>query len=108
MGVGIIITGATGMVGEGVLLSCLDDTRVEKILVVGRRSCKVNHAKLAELIHSDLGALSPVMDKLTGYDACFFCAGVTSVGKNEDEYTRLTYDLTTRFAEVYKNANPGK
>ena len=101
MGIGIIITGATGMVGEGVLLSCLQDNRVEKILVVGRRSCEVAHPKLSELIHSDLGALSPVSDKLSGYDACFFCAGVTSVGKNEDEYTKLTYGLTTRFAEVF-------
>ncbi len=108
MGINIILTGATGMVGEGVLLECLDNPAVNSVLVVGRRSCDVAHPKLTELIHGDLGALSPACDKLTGYDACCFCAGVSSVGMKEDEYTKLTYDMTIGFAEVFKGVNPGK
>lgn len=108
MGINIILTGATGMVGEGVLLECLDNSSINSVLVIGRRSCVITHPKLTELIHGDLGTLSPVRDKLVGYDACFFCAGVSSVGKKEDEYTKLTYDMTIGFAEVFKEANPGK
>lgn len=108
MSLNIILTGATGMVGEGVLLECLENQAVSSVLVVGRRSCGMTHPKLAELVHNDLGALSLVRDKLAGYDACFFCAGVSSVGKKEAEYTKLTYDLTINFAEVFKEANPGK
>jgi hypothetical protein len=108
MSLNVILTGATGMVGEGVLLECLENSAVSRVLVVGRRSCGITHPKLSELVHSDLGALSPVRDKLTGYDACFFCAGVSSVGKKEAEYTKLTYDLTLNFAEVFKVANPWK
>ncbi|MBL8017105.1 MAG: NAD-dependent epimerase/dehydratase family protein, partial [Ignavibacteria bacterium] len=93
MSIKIILTGATGMVGEGVLMECLADPRVEKVLAVGRRPSGRVHPKLEELIASDLAAISPA-DKLSGYDACFFCAGVSSVGKKEAEYTVLTYDLT--------------
>lgn len=108
MSLNIILTGATGMVGEGVLLECLDNPAVSLVLVIGRRSCGMTHPKLTELVHGDLGALSPVRDKLAGYDACFFCAGVSSVGKKEAEYSKLTYDMTINFAEGYKKANPGK
>ena len=108
MSLNIILTGATGMVGEGVLLECLDNSAVSRVLVIGRRSCGITRPKLTELVHGDLGALSPLRDKLTGYDACFFCAGVSSVGKKEDEYSKLTYDMTINFAEEYKKANPGK
>ncbi len=108
MGINVILTGATGMVGEGVLLECLANSNVDAVLVVGRRVCGITHPKLNELIHGDLGALSPVAVRLTGYDACFFCAGVSSIGKKEDEYAKLTYDITIHFAEVFKNANPGK
>ena len=109
MGINIILTGATGMVGEGVLLECLDNPAVSSVLVVGRRPCGITHQKLAELVVKDLAALSPAESKaLTGYDACFFCAGVSSVGKKEDEYSKLTYDMTINFAEEYKKANPGK
>ena len=109
MGINIILTGATGMVGEGVLLECLDNPAVSGVLVVGRRPCGITHQKLAELVVKDLAALSPAESKaLTGYDACFFCAGVSSVGKKEAEYTRLTYDMTINFAEVFKETNPGK
>ncbi len=101
----IIITGATGMVGEGVLHECLKNPNVEKILSVSRKPCSIKHTKLEELIVPDLTKLDDVLIKLTGYNACFFCAGVTSVGKKEDEYTRLTYDLTTKFATVINRLN---
>ncbi len=109
MSLNIILTGATGMVGEGVLLECLDNSAVSKVLVIGRRPCGISHPKLAELVVADLAALSPAESTaLAGYDACFFCTGVSSVGKKEDEYAKLTYNLTVRFAEVFKDANPGK
>jgi len=95
------------MVGEGVLLECLDNSAVSRVLVVGRRPCGITHQKLAELVVKDLAALSPAESTmLAGYDACFFCAGVSSVGKKEAEYSKLTYDLTLNFAEEYKKANP--
>lgn len=109
MSLNIILTGATGMVGEGVLLECLDNPAVSSVLVVGKRPCGITHQKLAELVVNDLAALSPAESKtLAGYDACFFCAGVSSVGKKEAEYTKLTYDLTVNFAEVFKETNQGK
>ena len=95
------------MVGEGVLMECLADPRVEKILAVGRRASGYTHKKLEELIVTDLGSISPA-DKLAGYDACFFCAGVSSVGKKEEEYSELTYDMTVNFASAFKVANPDK
>ncbi len=97
------------MVGEGVLLECLDNPAVSSVLAVGRRPCGMTHQKLAELVVNDLAVLSPSESKaLAGYDACFFCAGVSSVGKKEAEYTKLTYDLTINFAEAFKEVNPGK
>lgn len=102
----VILTGATGMVGEGVLLECLKDERVEKILAVGRRSCGYTDPKLEELILPSLDELSPAANNLAGYDACFFCAGVSSIGKKEDEFTKLTYDMTVHFAEIFKKENP--
>lgn len=109
MSLNIILTGATGMVGEGVLLECLDNSAVSSVLVIGRRPCGVVHQKLTELVAADLAALSPAESTaLAGYDACFFCAGVSSVGKKEGEYSKLTYDLTIHFAEMFKEANPGK
>lgn len=105
MGIRVIITGVTGMVGEGVLLTCLADPKVEKVLVVGRRTCGYTHTKLSKLIVKDLANPLPA-GQLAGYDSCYFCAGVTSVGKNEDEYTKLTYDMTIGFAKVFKEQNP--
>ncbi len=95
------------MVGEGVLMECLADPRVEKVLAVGRRPSGRAHPKLEELVEPDLAAISPA-DKLSGYDACFFCAGVSSVGKKEAEYAALTYDLTVSFAAAFRAVNPGK
>jgi hypothetical protein len=101
-----IITGSTGMVGEGVLLECLKHPDVESILVINRRPCDVTHPKLNEIIHIDFFDLLPIESRLSGYNACFFCAGVSSVGMREPEYTRITYDLTMNFAQTLSKLNP--
>jgi len=95
------------MVGEGVLHECLQHADVEEVLVIGRRSCGVANEKLKEIIIPDLFTLSPIQDQLTGYDSCFFCLGVSSVGLNEAEYFKLTYELTMNFASTLASRNPG-
>lgn len=101
-----IITGATGMVGEGVLHECLNDANVEQVLVINRKPGGVSHPKLREHIHADFFDLTPVESQLSGYNACFFCLGVSSVGMNEPEYRRLTYDLTLHVAQMLAKLNP--
>jgi uncharacterized protein YbjT (DUF2867 family) len=90
----VIIFGATGMIGSGVLTECLEDGRVGAVLVIGRRSCGRTHPQLGELIRSDLVDYSKVKAELQGYDACFFCLGVSAAGMTEAAYRRVTYDLT--------------
>src|SRR5664280_727073 len=102
----VIITGSTGMVGEGVLLECLQHPDVESILVINRRPCGVTNPKLSEIIHIDFNNLLPIESRLSGYNACFFCAGVSSVGMKEPEYTKVTYDLTMSFAKTLSRLNP--
>jgi uncharacterized protein YbjT (DUF2867 family) len=102
----VIIFGATGMVGEGVLLEALGHPLVESVLVVGRRSCEMHHPRLKEVVHRDLHDISPIESNLKGYNACFFCLGVSSVGKTEAGYTRTTYDLTLHVAGVLSRCNP--
>ncbi|HKJ41742.1 MAG TPA: NAD-dependent epimerase/dehydratase family protein [Sunxiuqinia sp.] len=102
----VILTGATGMVGEGVLLECLEHPKVEKVLMVNRKHCDLEHPKLAECLVPDFFKLDEFEKQLTGYDACYFCAGVSSVGMKEPEYRRLTYDLTLHFAEKVAALNP--
>lgn len=102
-----IITGATGMVGEGVLRECLRNEQVEKVLVIGRRSCEVSHPKLTEIVHKDFFDLSSIENQLTGYNACFFCLGISSVGVSKEEYEEMTYDLTMNFAETLAQKNDG-
>ncbi|GAB3641620.1 Rossmann-fold NAD(P)-binding domain-containing protein [Spirosoma arcticum] len=101
-----IITGATGMVGEGVLHQCLQHPDVEQVLVINRKPGGVSHPKLREIIHSDFFNLTPIENQLIGYKACFFCLGVSSVGMNEPEYRRLTYDLTLHAAQTLAKLNP--
>jgi uncharacterized protein YbjT (DUF2867 family) len=96
----IIITGATGMVGEGVLLECLENAKVTDILSVSRKPAGVVHAKLKEYIVPDFLSLTEKDPTLTGYDACFFCAGVSSVGMKKEVYFRNTYDTTLAFAHA--------
>ncbi|MCB9208338.1 MAG: NAD-dependent epimerase/dehydratase family protein [Ignavibacteriales bacterium] len=98
-----IITGSTGMVGEGVLHICLNNPNVESVLVINRKSCGVNHPKLKEIIHKDFMDLTEIEEKLVGYNACYFCAGVSSVGKKEEEYRKITYNLTLNFAKTLHN-----
>src|SRR4051812_40099112 len=107
MKVRAIVTGATGMVGEGVLRECLRHEDVEEVLVISRRPCGVSHPRLKEILHSDFFDLTPIAAQLTGYNACFFCLGVSSIGMKEPEYTHLTYDLTTNFARAVAQQNEG-
>jgi uncharacterized protein YbjT (DUF2867 family) len=102
----VIVTGATGMVGEGVLLECLENPAVEKVLAVARRSCGHTHPKLEEILVPDFRELGAVESKLTGYDACFYCAGVSSVGMSEADYTVATYDTPVAFATTLARLNP--
>ena len=90
----VIIFGATGMVGRGVLLECLDDERVERVLIVTRTPMNVKHGKVHELVPQSFFDFSAAQSEFAGYDACFFCLGVSSVGMSEREYDHLTYDLT--------------
>lgn len=102
----VILTGATGMVGEGVLMECLDNPLVTEILVVGRRSSQKTNPKLSELIVPDFLKIKDFSEKLVGYDACFFCAGISSVGMKEEDYVRVTYDTTLVFAKTLLQKNP--
>ncbi len=101
-----IITGATGMVGKGVLLECLEDENVESVLVINRQSIDIRHPKLKEIIHKDFFNLSPIEDKLEGYNTCYFCLGVSALGLSKEEYFHLTYELTVNFAETLVKINP--
>jgi uncharacterized protein YbjT (DUF2867 family) len=101
-----IVFGATGMVGEGVLIEALNHDAIESVLVIGRRPCLKTHPKLKELIHHDFFDYSDIEDQLQGYDACFFCLGVSSLGVNERDYTRVTHDLTLQVAMVLSRLNP--
>lgn len=102
----VIVFGATGMIGQGVLAECLADPAVERVLVVGRSACGVTHEKLTELLHEDFFDYSAIEDRLRGYDACFFCLGVSSAGMSQEQYRRLTYDLTMRAAETLARIQP--
>ncbi len=102
----IILFGATGMVGQGVLRECLLDPAVEAVLVVGRTATGQRHGKLTELRHRDFLDFSTVEDQFAGYDACCFCLGVSSAGMSEDEYRRITYDFTMAAASSMAKQNP--
>jgi uncharacterized protein YbjT (DUF2867 family) len=106
MKINAILFGATGMVGEGVLIEALDHHQIESVLVIGRRPCKITHSKLKELIQRDFYDFSAIEAPLKGYDACFFCLGVSSVGMSEQDYRRVTYDLTMQAAATLSKLNP--
>jgi uncharacterized protein YbjT (DUF2867 family) len=103
----VILFGATGMVGQGVLRECLLDAEVERVLAVGRTPTGQVHSKLHEIVRADLFDLSPVVSQLVDYDACFFCLGVSSAGMDAKTYYRLTYELTTSVAAVLARWNRG-
>lgn len=102
----IILTGTTGMVGEGVLLECLANPLVTRVLGVSRKPCGWTHPKLDEHIVPDFLGLQAGDERFKKYDACFFCAGISSVGMKEAEYTRITFDTTVHFAKVVLQQSP--
>jgi uncharacterized protein YbjT (DUF2867 family) len=102
----IIITGATGMVGKGVLLYCLEDANVSTVLAIVRSPLGISHPKLKEMIQTDFYDFSNREEELKGYNACYFCLGTSSAGKSEAEYSKITYDLTIGFASILYRASP--
>ena len=106
MKINVIVFGATGMVGEGVLHECLLHRKVESVLVIGRRTCGVTHEKMKEIVLNDLFNLSTTEEQLQGYNACYFCLGVSSIGMSETDYTRVTHDLTMSVAKTLTRLNP--
>ena len=103
----VLIFGATGMVGQGVLLECLRDTEVEFVVTLGRTATGVRDPKLREIVHRDLLNYGGMEESLAGFDACFFCLGVASTGMKEAEYERVTYGFTLAAAEALSRVNPG-
>jgi uncharacterized protein YbjT (DUF2867 family) len=102
----VILFGATGMVGQGVLRECLLDSGVEQVLAIGRNATGQQHAKLQEVVQSDLFDLSSIEGRLAGFDACFFCLGVSAAGMSEQDYRRITYELTMSVAKTMAKLNP--
>jgi uncharacterized protein YbjT (DUF2867 family) len=102
----VIVFGATGMIGQGVLRECLLDPSVERVLLIGRNATGATDGKLREIVRDDLFDLSGIADELAGYDACFFCLGVSSAGMAEEKYRRVTYDLTLGVARLLADRNP--
>jgi uncharacterized protein YbjT (DUF2867 family) len=105
--VNVLLFGATGMIGQGVLRECLLDSDVAKVVTVGRRATGQKHAKLSELVYPDLATLAPLEPRLGGFDACLFCLGVSALGMTEEQYTRVTYDLTIGIARTLLRTSPG-
>ena len=103
-----VIFGATGMVGKGVLLECLDDARVEHVLLVSRHPIDVSHPKIREIVHADFTAFENLTPAFADIDACFYCLGVTAVGLSEGQYHHLTYDLTLAAATALASASAGR
>ena len=100
-----IITGTTGMVGEGVMHECLNHPDVEEVLIINRRKSGFQHPKLKEIIHNNFYDFTDIKNDLVGYNACFFCLGTTSVGKKEDEYTKITFEITIALADLLVKLN---
>ena len=103
----IILFGATGMVGQGVLRECLLDAEIEGVLAIGRTATGRTHEKLREIVREDMFNYADIEEQLRGYDACFFCLGVTSAGMTEADYRHLTYDLAVAAGEVLARVSPG-
>jgi uncharacterized protein YbjT (DUF2867 family) len=103
----VILFGSTGMVGQGVLRECLLDPGVEDILSISRAKTGQQHPKLREILHANIADLSPIQDRLSGFDACFYSLGVTSIGMSEQDYRHITYDLAVGAAKTLAELNPG-
>lgn len=104
-GKNVIITGTTGMVGEGVLHECLQNPKIDHVLIINRKPSGYNHPKLKEIIHADFFDFSAIENDIIDYNACFFCLGITSVGVSEDEYYKMTYTLTMHVAKTLSRLN---
>ncbi len=102
----VVLFGATGMIGEGALIECLEDDRVTAVLSLGRRPSGHTHAKLTELQHSDFGNLSSIQEQLSGFDACLYCLGISSSGMSEEKYRRITYDFSVEAGRALLAENP--
>jgi uncharacterized protein YbjT (DUF2867 family) len=102
----VLLFGATGMVGQGVLRECLLDPEVQLVQTIGRSFTGLKHTKLREIVHQDMTSYASLNDQLSGFDACFFCLGVSSSGMKEDEYERITYGVTMAAAETLSRLNP--
>lgn len=103
----VILFGASGMVGQGVLRECLRDPGVDTVLLIGRSAIARQDPKIRQIARPDPGDLAPLQNELTGFDATFFCLGVSSVGMSDADYKRITYDLTIRAARTLAQQNPG-
>ena len=101
----VIVFGASGMVGHGALRACLLDEDVTEVLVVVRKPLPLDHPKLRQIVHADFSDFTAVQDQLTDLDACFFCLGVSAMGRGEEEYTRVTYGYTLAAARALQAAN---
>lgn len=102
----VIITGAKGMIGKGVLLECLDIAQIQEVLSISRKPLGIDHLKLKELIHEDFSEFNSVAEKLKGYDACFASMGVSAASMKEEQYTKMTYDFTLALANQLVKVNP--
>ncbi|MFJ2395452.1 NAD(P)H-binding protein [Streptomyces sp. NPDC087843] len=102
----VALFGASGMVGQGVLRACLQDGGIEEVVLVVRTPLKTEHPKIREVVHTDFTDFGAVQGELEGLDACFFCLGVSSAGRDEEEYTRITYDFTLAAARAVSVNNP--
>src|SRR3982750_4786805 len=102
----VLILGATGMVGQGVMRECLLDGGVARVVTLGRRATGTAHPKVRELVHADLFHLAPIEQELAGLDACFYCLGATAAGKSEAEYARINHDMTLAIAETLARLDP--
>ncbi len=102
----VIITGATGMVGKGVLLECLDHLIISQVLVINRTPLGLKHDKLKELLLDDFTQLETIKEQLAGYHACFFCLGTSAIGLSEERYTQITFNITKVFADILFDKNP--
>ena len=102
----VIITGVTGMIGKGVLLESLDEDSIKEVLVIGRSSVGLSHPKLKEIIHGDFLNFETIKDQLSGYDACFFCLGISAAGLKEEQYKKITYEYTMALAKTLFKLNP--
>lgn len=102
----VIITGATGMVGKGVLLECLDHPQITEVLLINRRQIDVRHQKLKEIVHSDFSKYDSIKDQLKGYDAAYLCMGISAAGLKEEKYKEVAHDYTLALAKVLVESNP--